>query len=141
MHTGQQPRVVVNLHHPLDSLLIERDVCRSGNRHEAERQASLGVQYWLQLPFAPAIVVLRHRQTKRSIGLRLGEFFVAPFTRQKSRTKLVIRLTNHQQLRIAFAFFFYKTRPSALARRRNTPSQFPFISPLPLSSPQPLPRA
>jgi hypothetical protein len=52
--------------------------------------------------------VLGDGEAERSVRLRLGEAFVPPLPRKKSRKKSVIRLADHQQLGMAFALFFEK---------------------------------
>ncbi len=95
VHAGQQSSVMIDFYQSLDSLLIQSDVRCSRNRHKAVRKVSLWIKLRLQLPFAPAVIVFGDGETERSVGLRLTKALVAPFAREKSREKSMIRLPNH----------------------------------------------
>src|SRR5436190_23742384 len=111
---------MIDSHEPLDSSLINCNVGGGWNGHETVRQTSFRIELGLQLPFAPAIVVLGDGETERSIRLRLGEALVPPLLRKKSRKKSVIRLADHQQLGIAFALFFEKYHADGAALECST---------------------
>src|SRR5208282_6944170 len=78
--------------------LIERDVLLSGNRHKVVRCEGLGVDLGQELPFVPAIIMLRCGQTERFKRLGPAEQLVAQRPREKPRQHGVVRLPDQYEL-------------------------------------------
>jgi hypothetical protein len=57
--------------------------------------------------------MLRYGQTKRDVGLRLGEFLIAPFAGEERRQKGVVGLPNNEQVVAPRTFFFDKNHAAA----------------------------
>src|SRR5581483_7488557 len=98
VHADQQGGVMIRLHQPLDSPLINQNVLIGWNGHKAVRQPRLRIDSRLQLRLAPPVVVLRRRKTERRKRLRLHELLVSPLFCEKSGQKRMIRLPDQQKL-------------------------------------------
>src|SRR5262249_32983362 len=90
------------------------------NRHEGIGQAGFGIEFLLQFPFAPAVVVLGYGQAKRNVWLRRCELLIAPFVRKKSSQECVIRLANDEKSLATPAFFFHQYHAEVLDRGLST---------------------
>src|SRR5215469_4736435 len=90
------------------------------NRHEGIGQAGFAIEFWLQFPFAPAVVVLGYGQAKRNVWPRRCELLVAPFARKKRSQERVIGLANDKKSLATPAFFFDQYHAAALDRSLST---------------------
>src|SRR5262249_37698305 len=89
---------MIHLYEPLDSPLIQTSVLLCRNRHERIWRPGPRIERRLKLPLGPAIVVFRRSQTKRCKRFRTWELLIAPFFREKTGQKCMVRLTDEQQL-------------------------------------------
>src|SRR5260370_29021684 len=83
---------------PPRSTLFPYTTLFRSKRHEAVGQTCLGVDFRLQLPFLPAIVVFAGRQPQRFEKLQPLEKLVPPFARKKAGQYCVIRLPDQNKL-------------------------------------------